>query len=296
VLNCSLRGNSSIYSFLQQVASTNYLYGGGKEIVFDFKRIESYVAKHFLSGKPYIDQDRSQFKILNYANEANVGDTRPKVASKIPQVRLPKDITDRVLKELNSAEYMQRCLRSVEIAMNFLKNTGGEGEMPLSVYASNVLQLDCTDDRTGLHIPSLQSSETDQILLEHVNSLWETLYYHLNPDPLSSLHQKFKEKIKVKEMKDVETFFEKLSPDAKAVFIDTLKQFMIDFLQDDFDEKSTIKTYLGPMLTQKDYREGLGLPDLPDQILQEFSPALANFPMIFTKHAVDLHSILTKKK
>jgi len=214
---------------------------------------------------------------------------------KIPQEALPKELKDKILNELSSAQFVQRCLRSVEICMNFLKSTGGNGDTQICVYADQVLQMDCSDPQYGLHFPSILNGS--DLMLKHVNSLWQSLYTYLNPDPLATLNEKYRITYKQPLTSDIEKFFKALSRDAQVIFISTLERFILDNLGEELiDEGANLKQYMLPMLT---HREEFNLSPVPENVSKEFLGNLVHFPLtVFVKYSLCLFdhlSRLTKK-
>ncbi|XP_078588710.1 uncharacterized protein LOC144869352 [Branchiostoma floridae x Branchiostoma japonicum] len=170
----------------------NTEYGLGRELFFDFSKIEMELANNLVLGKAYINDEQGLPKFA-YANElfSASASILHDVSNHVPQELLATD-TVSALRERNESDRIAKpLLEHMEVVLFLLKRTKGKPSEPLVDYTKKWLSMLTSPFPVRL-LPEPHSA----IQLKHVVHLYETLEDMMADVTVESLHDCFRQALK----------------------------------------------------------------------------------------------------
>jgi hypothetical protein len=226
--------------FLPFVEKQCVQYSVSGNVQYDFKKAEQYLLDIYFNGKPLIDLE---VRMIQYTN-AQAGGTFL-LKQKVKQESLPKEMTDKILKELGSPAQARHAQELLETCISFLLATGG----------SFVQQLDIGDKKLGEYVKTVLLMEeaefgssiiSQQVKLKHIDALWKLLRDLTVVDPFSVVHAKYKAALDEKSAQALATVCDRL--DTKML-VPMLKEFITDQLQEEhIGSDASIKVTIGYLM------------------------------------------------
>ena len=168
----------------------NTEYGCGREIIYDFDKIEKELVARFLLGKTYLASDNGlrQFVFSQELFHACAG-----ILNDLQQSILQEPLTSNIrggilrLKESN-LKNVQDLLEHLEVVVCLLKRTMGDPDQNLTVYTDKWLSmLPCPFPK------SLLQECCDSIMLKHVVALYQALEDILSEAAVDSMPDTYRE-------------------------------------------------------------------------------------------------------
>uniref|UniRef100_A0A8C6ZCZ6 RING-type E3 ubiquitin transferase n=1 Tax=Nothoprocta perdicaria TaxID=30464 RepID=A0A8C6ZCZ6_NOTPE len=233
---------------------------------FDLGRIQQQIVSKFLQGKPFITL--TGIPTLVYRYDRNYEQLFDDVKNKLDQSSLPSSVINTISGELLSYSDVCDALSIIEITLGFLAMAGGNPEMLLTDYITEVLQM---DDQTNPQV--LQTLR--RCHLKHSIALWQLLstrkseqLLRLKRDPFEDINPAYKDELSPELAKQLNVF---LVHSRLETFLQELHEMIILKLRhvqtvDDFRPVWSLKESLLPLLELK---ESQLAPDLEDAFPQE---------------------------
>ncbi|NXG52167.1 RN213 ligase, partial [Psilopogon haemacephalus] len=241
---------------------------------FDLERIQQQVISKFLQGKPLITL--TGIPTLVYRQDRNYEQLFSDVRAKVNQSSLPSSVMNMISGELQSYSDVCDALSTTEITLGFLAMAGENGEMLLTDYLLNVLQM---GDQTNPHV--LQALR--RCHLKHNIALWQLLstrkseqLLRLKRDPFGDISADYKAELHPKMAKLLNTF---LVHSRLETFLQELHEMIILKLRrvqaaDVFRPTWSLKESLIPLLEEKNSELATELEEMfPDEILLSHATA-----------------------
>jgi len=165
-----------------------FLQGGG--VNFDFETAQQYLLNRWLC-KPEIDAVIGNFQ---YLEEQAAKNALKQLGKLITQVPLPKQLEKAVQADITSPIEAQKCIDALSTCVSFLKGTPKEtlqsgqeapkdeklAQMPVGQYAMETLKMDSN--------AFISKTVANQVLLCHLDGLWQLLLGTINPDPTEEVN------------------------------------------------------------------------------------------------------------
>ncbi|CAH1258852.1 RNF213 [Branchiostoma lanceolatum] len=170
----------------------NTEYGLGRQLFFDFSKIEMELANTLVLGKAYIN-DKQGLPKFAYANElfSASASILHDICNHLPQEPLATD-TVNALRERNESDRIAKpLLEHMEVVLFLLKRTKGKPSEPLVDYTKKWLSM-LTSPFPAHLLPEPHSA----IQLKNVVHLYETLEDMMADVTIESLHDCFRQKLK----------------------------------------------------------------------------------------------------
>ncbi|XP_066278598.1 uncharacterized protein [Branchiostoma lanceolatum] len=170
----------------------NTEYGLGRQLFFDFSKIEMELANTLVLGKAYINDEQGLPKFA-YANElfSASASILHDICNHVPQEPLATD-TVNALRERNESDRIAKpLLEHMEVVLFLLKRTKGKPSEPLVDYTKKWLSM-LTSPFPAHLLPEPHSA----IQLKNVVHLYETLEDMMADVTIESLHDCFRQKLK----------------------------------------------------------------------------------------------------
>ncbi|XP_052243455.1 E3 ubiquitin-protein ligase RNF213-like [Dreissena polymorpha] len=153
------------------LANCHYSFemGVGTKIEYDFAGMERQLIDRLLYSKSKIEiHQYLKVDLMVYRTEVTNVSVFNKLRGNIPQEHLNPAVKKQIFEELRSLPDVCESLDNLDIAISFLKTTGGDPAMPLHRFIEETLQMD----------KSLLSQKARQICeLRHARSLWLLLSF-----------------------------------------------------------------------------------------------------------------------
>ncbi|XP_064006836.1 E3 ubiquitin-protein ligase RNF213 [Pogoniulus pusillus] len=255
---------------------------------FDLERIQQQVISKFLQGKPLITL--TGIPTLVYRQERNYEQLFSDVRSKVNQSALPSSVMNTISGELQSYSDVCDALSITEITLGFLAMAGENGEMLLTDYIVNVLQM---GDQTNPHV--LQALR--HCHLKHNIALWQLLstrkseqLLRLKRDPFGDISTDYRAELCPKIAKLLNTF---LVYSRLETFLQELHKMIILKLRrvqavDVFRPTWSLKESLIPCLDEKHSELATELEEMfPDEILLSHATATWKAAAVFKREYRD---------
>ncbi|NWX91096.1 RN213 ligase, partial [Nothoprocta pentlandii] len=233
---------------------------------FDLGRIQQQIVSKFLQGKPFITL--TGIPTLVYRYDRNYEQLFDDVKNKLDQSSLPSSVINTIGGELLSYSDVCDALSIIEITLGFLAMAGGNPEMLLTDYITEVLQM---GDQTNPQV--LQTLR--RCHLKHSIALWQLLstrkseqLLRLKRDPFEDINPAYKDELSPELAKQLNVF---LVHSRLETFLQELHEMIILKLRhvqavDDFRPVWSLKESLLPLLELK---ESQLAPELEDTFPQE---------------------------
>ncbi|XP_078257499.1 E3 ubiquitin-protein ligase rnf213-alpha-like isoform X2 [Rhinoraja longicauda] len=256
------------------LSNCQYTMEKGSEIVteYDFKRIEQQLTNRFLKGKPLIHL--KGIPTLIYRQDRNYGIIFQDIQNKIPQESLPISVINVISGKLQSYSEVCEAFTAVEVTSGFLAMSGGDPDLKLVVYLTEVLQMEA---QTSPHV----METLRRCNLKHIQALWQLLSSRksecsliLNRDPFSGIKNEYKKHLCEEGKKQLRSFFVQASVDTFILELHELLTLKCKNVQssDSFNPTWSLKMSLGFFM---DVKEVDNLPELegifPETILMSQS-------------------------
>ncbi|NXP80313.1 RN213 ligase, partial [Ramphastos sulfuratus] len=251
---------------------------------FDLERIQQQVISKFLQGKPLITL--TGIPTLVYRQDRNYEQLFNDVRSKVNQSALPSSVMNMISGELQSYSDVCDALSITEITLGFLAMAGENGEMLLTDYIINILQM---GDQTNPHV--LQALR--RCHLKHNIALWQLLstrkseqLLRLKRDPFGDISTDYKAELPPKIAKLLNTF---LVHSRLETFLQELHEMIILKLRrvqaaDVFKPTWSLKESLIPCLDAKNSELATELEEMfPDEILLSHATATWKAAAVFRR-------------
>jgi len=209
------------------------------KIYCDFAAIQQFVIEKYIHGKPYLQGDI--IPMFTYIGEMQTQDIFKSLHSKVPQIEFDEEtkhtIREKINKELKELYQKNECMKSLEICVNFLLQTGGQPNQYLSDYASKTLEIGPDDHLNNREIAV-------NVQLQHVYSFWVLLDEIIDDKPTDKLDTKYK--VKLTDTTKLRQFRDKLNTAQLKMLIMSWKHYIL-MLSDDSrqNDKTALKDVLG---------------------------------------------------
>ena len=185
IINCD---NNEIQEDLSIFAQNNLNFGFGKQVCYNFVKIEMELANRLALGKTYLVLNN--FPFITYANElfASCASVLQEFKSLIPQVPLGAAIKNGIEdRKKSNPEYIQEMMRHTEILLCFVKRIGGNQDQTLASYIQTWLKT-----LPGGLMVDLLPSGGEPLKLCHLVALYEFLENQQADIVIDSLDERFK--------------------------------------------------------------------------------------------------------
>jgi len=275
-------------------ARRSYLYGKGKQTAYNYSRVEEFLFRECVHGRPFINSDPSQLRMASFLNDVGLGSLLKQIHQTVEQSKLPQDVKEDIKKELADPELAQRCLRACEMCMNFIRSSGGNPDQSLAKYAEKVLLIKQRDESSGLHFDFLDDNHgNSKVCLRHINDFWQLLRDLVYPEPLSGVAAKYRQKMPPKLQSRFKKYCQALSKEARKALLDTMDAFVKTNLEEDAikPEAGLKADYFKMLLTNNDWRVDMEPLNLSE--MKQFSIHMEMFPNdLYVHHCIDAMRIL----
>mmetsp|Transcript_2295 Transcript_2295/g.4234 ORF Transcript_2295/g.4234 Transcript_2295/m.4234 type:complete len:332 (+) Transcript_2295:124-1119(+) len=247
-------------------------YSSRGAVAYDFDNAERYLLDLYFSGKPIVELE---VPMIQYSDEAGAS-VMSLLKQKVRQQALPSDMSESILKELNSPSQAQKCMELLETCISFLQATGGTyiqrlevGEKTLGEYVSTVLMLNQAEFQSKVVV--------QQVCLKHIDSLYKLLKSLTTVDLFANVRPKYRETLDQKMAQELGEIA--LSLDTRSL-CPLLQDFVTEQLKEDhISADESIKTIIGYL-------------ELNDTYLTDF-PWFQQFPEhIPMRFMMDVYSVL----
>ncbi|XP_052239407.1 E3 ubiquitin-protein ligase rnf213-alpha-like [Dreissena polymorpha] len=203
--------------------------GVGTKIEYDFEGMERQLIDRLLYSKskikcrPFMEIDQ-----MVYRNELTNANVFMKLGEKIPQEHLSGDIGRKIRDELRELPDVCESLDSLDVAISFLKTTGGDPTAKLSLFMKATLRME----------NAVRSQKARQCCeLRHAKWLWLFLSFYKSTrivdnrqsieDVFETLPQEFFEDIPIDVKLTYEEYLKKLSIEVLYTLLEILHEFML---------------------------------------------------------------------
>jgi len=169
-------------------------------IHLDFDKIEQFVVKQFLSGKPLLRWDDTLRTFPFIEERKAVTTDLSQLSSIVPQKELSTDMKRSIMANLESVEQARHYLADVETCIGFLLASRGDTqhqlsrieEMPIHTYFRDVLLM--STERSDMFDAPKQPEPAlfRGVQLRHLRSLWNVLHAYLNDDLYAEVRPKYR--------------------------------------------------------------------------------------------------------
>jgi len=225
--------DDDILPLIRKHSNFNLRYGHGTDVTYDFAPIQLFIIENYIRGKPLLQRENmiSQF---TYVGEMKRHGIFKALKAKIPQIELSEEIQQTINHELNNEQkelYQKNdYLKSLEICINFLLQTGGQPQQSLRDYALTLGIAKEDKINKGEIAVSTQ--------LQHVYSLWVLLDKAVDEKSTEKLDEKYKKKLSEADKKLLLQYSSKLKPEQLKILVMSWKDYIL-MLSDDstLDEK-----------------------------------------------------------
>ncbi|XP_053388236.1 E3 ubiquitin-protein ligase rnf213-alpha-like [Mercenaria mercenaria] len=259
------------------LANCHYSFemGKGTRIEYDFTGIERQLMDRFLFSKSTIDVGRVlEIDLMVYRTEITNAAVFKQLTDKIPQAGINAAEKTQICSDIRYLPDMCQSLDNLDIAIGFLKSTGGNQEQNLHEYMVKTLQMDF----------SVLSQKAQQVCqFQHVKSLWLLLSLQKAKNMTESdqhsttifenVSQEFHDDIPEELVKDFRDYTGKLTADKLMQLVEALHEFILLMVaaKQNTDEEATTDTTgnkLGEWLFG--YIESLDSPCIDLAALKDF--------------------------
>ncbi|XP_052244237.1 E3 ubiquitin-protein ligase RNF213-like [Dreissena polymorpha] len=183
--------------------------GVGTKIEYDFAGIERQLIDRFICSKSRIELTCFlEIDQMVYRSEVTTHSVLKELSEKIPQVHLLGSVRTQICEELRRQPDVCRSLDNLDIAISFLKTSGGNPTERLDTFMTNKLKL----ENAMLSQKARQSCE-----LQHTRSLWLLLLLQ-------------KSKLQIEQRQTTEGVFETLQHNMVANLDGDVKKCFNDYL------------------------------------------------------------------
>ncbi|WAR07278.1 R213A-like protein [Mya arenaria] len=166
------------------LANCRYTFemGKGTKIKYDFAGLESQIMDRFLFSKSRIDiGNYLQIDQMVYRTEFTNAAVFEILEEKIPQRALGIAVKKQISEEIKSLPDLCRFLDNLDIAISFLKTTGGNQSENLNTFMVETLQME--------HAMTSQKAQ-QSCEFQHAKSLWLLLSYLKSKFMVDNFHSK----------------------------------------------------------------------------------------------------------
>jgi hypothetical protein len=263
-------------SLIEVCSLNDCVYGRGKEVIYDFDRLQNNLIKHFLNSK-FLDQNnldliQYQFEFLN--TNSNQSGIISVIRNMIPQKELDKGMTTKLEEFMRDIERQERgsfylALNEIYSSMSnvlcYLKTAGRNPEETLCSFSNQI--------RSSRLSPYLtEENRISNISLMYVVALYEFIEERYFPNILKYVKSEFtnkerKEDIEIK----VEQLLDRCRNSDQLPNVEMIKNAVIRFisrlLTADLDPNLPMKMYL----KNRDFWN----VSVTDQVLENLEPILS---------------------
>ncbi|KAH3728508.1 hypothetical protein DPMN_054465, partial [Dreissena polymorpha] len=201
------------------LANCHYSFemGVGSKIEYDFVGLERQLMDRLLYSKSRIEISAFlEIDLMIYRTEVTNRTVFMRLAERIPQVHMNGAVRTQICEELRKLPDVCRSLDNLDIAISFLKTTGGLCHSQLNIFMVETLQI----ENAMLSQKARQSCE-----LQHARALW--LLLSLQRSKLLIDHRQSTEEV-FETLQD--NMFEDLEDGVKAKFKEYMKTLSVDKL------------------------------------------------------------------
>ncbi|KAH3727158.1 hypothetical protein DPMN_053084, partial [Dreissena polymorpha] len=148
------------------LANCHYSFemGVGTKIEYDFASMERQLMDRLLYSKSMIEMDSFlEIDLMIYRTEVTNVNVFMQLSEKIPQVHLNGAVRTQICEELRKIPDVCKTLDNLDIAISFLKTTGGDPQTKLNTFMVKTLQMENA-------IISQKACQTCE--LRHARALW----------------------------------------------------------------------------------------------------------------------------
>ncbi|NXA43474.1 RN213 ligase, partial [Eudromia elegans] len=251
---------------------------------FDLGRIQQQIISKFLQGKPLVAL--TGLPTLVYRYDRNYEQLFKDVKSKLHQSSLPSSVINMISGELPSYSDVCDALSITETTLGFLAMAGGNPEMLLTDYVTEILQM---GDQTNPQILQTLS----RCHLKHSIALWQLLstrkseqLLRLKRDPFEDINTAYKAELSPETAKQLTTF---LVHSRLETFLQELHEMITLKLRhvqamEDFKPTWSLKESLLPFLELKELELAAELEDaFPEEILLSHAVAAWTAAALFRR-------------
>ncbi|XP_060599995.1 E3 ubiquitin-protein ligase RNF213-like [Ruditapes philippinarum] len=148
------------------LANCHYSFelGKGTKIEYNLTGLERQLMDRFLFSKSIIDVGRYlMIDTMVYRTEITDAVVFKRLEDKIPQVTLDSTVRTQICNDIRHLPELWQSLTNTDIAISFLKTTGGHPEQNLHAFMTDTLQMESS-------IPSRKAQQICEF--QHIKSLW----------------------------------------------------------------------------------------------------------------------------
>ncbi|XP_060597666.1 E3 ubiquitin-protein ligase rnf213-alpha-like [Ruditapes philippinarum] len=206
-----------------------FMMGEGNKIDYDFKGLERQIMDRFLFSKSEIEISTVlQVELMTYRTESTNATIFEKLSTYIRQEELNSELKTKICSEIKCLPDICQSLYNLDIAISFLKTTGGLYEQNLHDYLTKTLQMKTT-------VSSQRAQQMCQ--LRHIKSLWLLLAL-LKSKTMIDNHQRreftfeniqstFDADLSIEEREILEQYLKPLSVEKISSLVECIHEFIL---------------------------------------------------------------------
>ncbi|XP_052807608.1 E3 ubiquitin-protein ligase rnf213-alpha-like isoform X3 [Mya arenaria] len=213
------------------LANCRYTFemGKGTKIKYDFAGLESQIMDRFLFSKSRIDiGNYLQIDQMVYRTEFTNAAVFEILEEKIPQRALGIAVKKQISEEIKSLPDLCRFLDNLDIAISFLKTTGGNQSENMNTFMVETLQMEhAMTSQKAQQSCEFQHAKSLWLLLSYLKSKFMVDNFHSKQEVFETLLEPYHDELSEELHKSFGVYMKTLSVDKLSSILEILHEFML---------------------------------------------------------------------
>ncbi|KAL4233165.1 hypothetical protein ACF0H5_007850 [Mactra antiquata] len=274
--------------------------GKGTKIEYDFIGLERHLMDRFLFSKSKIDVGKVlQIDEMIYRTEFTNAAVFTKLNEKIPQKTLTPVVKSQITEEFKSFPDLCQTLDNIDIAISFLKSTGGTCNYNLHLFMVETLHMNemCIRNQKARQMSEFQHCRSLWLLLSFLKAKMMMFRGQHTETIFESVSREYHEEMPLELMTQFKDYMKNLSVEKLSLLVEVLHEFIllkIAVRENHEDEDHTDSTVYKLKDYLYAYAEEMETTDLDLIVLEEFPGDILYKHSIYTW--ISAYQILYKKQ